>query len=252
MYRRLRDDIKKSVIMGGFRHTVESPRYHYPEAELWLQSTSARAWQWNLYDWSRWFDIHEVDPTSYYPGIRLQRPDVLAWYYLQGSERPIYMISKVREIIGSRKYPINTIMAEFGEEGTQHLGCQADYMGALALHEKFERWILYGMGQPYTEDREGPKAASWFKRHGTFLYWLRLAKSRGVDIVLDTPETNMFNYEMIDNEEKWPTPGPLKARYGYDMSVDSEYWLKWKDEINDEHPFAADYDILDPNTDTKP
>ena len=39
----------KSVIMGGYRHSVESPRYHFPDAELWLQSTSARAWDWILY-----------------------------------------------------------------------------------------------------------------------------------------------------------------------------------------------------------
>ncbi len=251
MFKRLRHDYKKSVIIGGFRHTVESPRYHYPEAELWLQSTSARAWDWVLYDWSRWFDIHDVEPTSYYPGIRLQRPDVLAWYHKQGNERPIYLLSRVQEIIGSQAYPIDIIMEEFGLEGAQHFGCQYDYMGALALHEKFERWILYGAGQPYTEDREGPGAAHWFKHHKSFLYWLRLAKSRGVDIVFDTPESNMFTDEMIDDTEKWPTPEPLKARYGYDMSVDAEFWLRWKDEQNTDHPFAHSYDNKLP-ADNKP
>lgn len=42
-----------SVILGGYRHTVESPRYHFPDAELWLQSTSARAWDWILYEIGR-------------------------------------------------------------------------------------------------------------------------------------------------------------------------------------------------------
>ena len=237
-YKRIRFDYKKSVIIGGFRHTVESPRYHYPEAELWLQSTSARAWNWVLYDWSRWFDIHEVEPTSYYPGIRMQRPDVLAWYHQQGNERPIYMISKVREIIGSERYPIEMVEQEFGIEGVQQLGCQYDFMGAIALHEKFERWILYGAGQPYCEDREGEQAMHWLKHHKSFIYWLRLARKRGVDIVFDTPESNMFTDEMIDDEQKYPMPVPLKARYGYDMQVDSEFWLKWKDGPNDEHPFS--------------
>ena len=234
-YKRLRDDIKKSVIIGGFRHTVESPRYHYPESELWLQSTSARGWDWMLYDWSRWFDIHTIGPQSFYPGIQAQRPDVLAWYYKQGSERPIYLIEREPNIIGSVTYPIKKMTAQFGAE---HFGCQLDYMAALALSEGFERLILYGIGEPYTNDRTGAKALHWARHHGTFLYWLRLAQSRGVDIVFDTPESNLVTYDMIADEEKWPTPPPCAARYGYDMSVDSENWLRFREDASAEHPFA--------------
>jgi hypothetical protein len=209
----------KSVILGGFRHTVESPRYHYPHAELWLQSTSARAWDWILYDWSRWFDIHEIGPNSFYPGIRAMRPDVLAWYYKQGSERPIYFTKPYRDILASRAYPIEKITEKFG---AGYFGCQLDYMGALALDEEFGRWILYGVGQPYVADRTGARAQHWFKHHGTFLYWLRLATARGVEIVLDTPASNMFTLEMIADEEQYPTPPPLPYRYGYDMGIERE------------------------------
>jgi hypothetical protein len=209
----------KAVILGGFRHTVESPRFHYPEAELWLQSTSARAWQWTIYDWSRWFDIHAIDPDSFYPGIRSMRPDVLDWYHKQGSERPIYFTRAYREILASRAYPIEAITAQFGAD---YFGCQLDYMGALALHEGFDRWILYGVGQPYVADRTGEKARHWFAHHGTFLHWLRLATARGVEIVLDTPASNMFSLEMIADEEQYPTPPPLTWRYGYDMGVERD------------------------------
>lgn len=208
---------RKSVIIGGYRHTVESPRYHYPDAELWLQSTSARAWDWILYDWSRWFDIHTIEPQSFYPGIRLMRPDVLAWYYKQGSERPIYFTRQYRDILASREYPIDTMTAQFGPG---YFGCQLDYMGALALYEGFDRWILYGIGQPYVKDRTGEKAQHWWRHHGTFLYWLRLATAQGVEIVLDTPESNMFALDIIADEERYPTPPPNPLRYGYDMSVE--------------------------------
>jgi hypothetical protein len=211
--------VKKAVIIGGFRHTVESPRYHYPHAELWLQSTSARAWDWILYDWSRWFDIHTIEPNSFYPGIRIMRPDVLAWYYKQGSERPIYFTKQYLDILASRAYPIEKITETFG---AGYFGCQLDYMGAMALDEGFDLWILYGVGQPYVKDRTGARAQHWFKHHGTFLYWLRLAKARGVEIVLDTPESNMFTPEMIADEEQYPTPPPLAYRYGYDMGVERE------------------------------
>lgn len=208
----------KSVIFGGFRHTVESPRYHYANAELWLQSTSARAWDWSIYDWSRWFDIHDIEPNSFYPGIRMMRADVLAWYHRQGSERPIYLTQRYPQIIGSRAYPIDAMSEAFG---TGYFGCQLDYMGALALHEGFDHWILYGVGQPYVSDRTGQKAQHWWKHHGTFLYWLRLAQSRGVTITLDTAESNMFTHDVIADTERYPTPAPLTSRYGYDMSVES-------------------------------
>jgi hypothetical protein len=206
----------KAVILGGFRHTVESPRMHDPEAELWLQSTSARAWDWTLYDWSRWFDIHHIEPQSFYPGIRMLRPDVLAWYLKQGRERPIYFTHRYQEIPASRAYPIRRITERFG---LGYFGCQLDYMGALALDEGFDRWILYGIGQPYTADRTSARARHWLAHHGTFLYWLRLARARGVEIVLDTPASNLFTAELIDDPERMPTPPPLATRYGYDMDV---------------------------------
>ena len=207
----------KSVIIGGYRHTVESPRYHFPEAELWLQSTSARAWDWILYDWSRWFDIHTIDPQSFYPGIKAMRPDVLNWYYKQGSERPIYFTDRYPNILASRAYPIDHITAKFG---AGHFGCQLDYMAAMALDEGFDRWILYGIGSPYCSDRESPQAQKWFSFHGSFLYWLRLANQQGVEIIFDTRDSNLITPEMIFDTEHYPTPKPNPLRYGYDMGVE--------------------------------
>ncbi len=209
----------KSVIMGGYRHTVESPRYHFPHAELWLQSTSARAWDWILFDWSRWFDVHTIEPQSFYPGIRAMRPDVLAWYYKQGSERPIYFTEKYPNILASRAYPIEAITKEFG---TGYFGCQLDYMAAMALSEGFDQWILYGIGQPYVNDRESPQAQKWFSYHCTFLYWLRLANARGVEIIFDTRESNMLTPEMILDKERWPLPEPKTQLYGYEMGLPIE------------------------------
>lgn len=215
-----RDNEVKSVIIGGYRHTVESPRYHFSTAELWLQSTSARAWDWIIYDWSRWFDVHAIEPQSFYPGIRAMRPDVLAWYVKQGSERPIYMTQRYPNILGSRAYPIDHITATFG---AGYFGCQLDYMAALALDEGFEQWILYGIGQPYVTDRNGDGARKWWKHHGSFLYWLRLANARGVEIIFDTPESNLITPRMILDVEQYPTPPPTPLRYGYDMGLPIEH-----------------------------
>ncbi len=209
----------KAVIMGGYRHTVESPRKHCPQAELWLQSTSARAWNWILYDWSRWFDVHTVGPQSFYPGIRNQRPDVLDWYYRQGSERPIYLTEKHPDIIGSVAYPVDDIETRLDAKG--RFGCQLDYMAALAFDEGFDTWILYGIGQPYARDRESKQASHYLKHHGMFpFYWLRRAYKQGVTIVLDVPESNVITLDMITDEERYPTPDLLPQRYGFDMGVE--------------------------------
>lgn len=212
----------KSVILGGYRHTVESPRYHFPHAELWLQSTSARAWDWILYDWSRWFDIHAIEPKSWYPGIRAMRPDVLNWYYKQGSERPIYFTEQYPNILASRAYPIERMTDAFGPG---YFRCQLDYMAALALDEGFDQWILYGIGQPYVHDRESDQAKKWYSYHCTFLYWLRLANKRGVEIVFDTEASNMLTPAHILDPERYPLPEPNPLRYGYDMGLASEHLI---------------------------
>jgi hypothetical protein len=237
MFKRLRDDIRKSVIIGGFRHTVESPRYHHPEAELWLQSTSARAWEWVLYDWSRWFDVHTIGPQAFYPGIRVQRPDVLAWYHKQGSERPIYLTEREPTIIGSVHVSDRAHDREVRSRAVR-MPARLHGRDARARRRASNGGFCMASVSPTHDDREGVKARHWLKHHGTFLYWLRLAKSRGVDIVFDTPESNILTDEMIADEDTWPTPNPQPLRYGYDMSVDSENWLRFREDATAEHPFG--------------
>jgi hypothetical protein len=142
---------------------------------------------------------------------------VLAWYHLQGNERPIYMMKRYPKIMGSRAYPIEAITEAFGD---QYFGCQLDYMGAMALYEGFDQWILYGVGQPYCRDRTSEQAQKWWQYHGTFLYWLRMANKRGVEILFDTPASNLITPQMLLDEEQYPTPPPLTYRYGYDMAVE--------------------------------
>lgn len=206
-----------SVIFTGYRHTVESPRLHFRDAELWGQSTAIRNWDWALHDWSRWFDIHTVGPQAHYPGIFIQRPDVFAWYCRQGNERPIYMCETHPEIMGSVAYPRAQMEAEFG---AGHFGCQLDYMAALALHEGFDRWILYGVGQLYVNDPHSSKAAKWRRFHSSFLWWLREARRRGVEIVFDGP--NMFTPELFGNDPV--RDEPMTGAYGYDMHSDFEHY----------------------------
>jgi hypothetical protein len=168
---------------------------------------------------------------SYYGGIRLQRPDVLAWYYEQGNERPIYMCEQVPDIMGSVAFPRAEIKAAIPEsEG--RFGCQLDYMAALAEVEGFDRWILYGVGQPYVNDPFSESAQKWFKFHQSFLWWLHRARARGVEIVYDGP--NMFHPHLRGLDEP---PPPHKGDYGFDMSVRPEHVFF---DQTEGHPFHRD------------
>ena len=200
----------KAVIFQGYRHTVESPRRHFPYAELWGQSNAIRSWDFSLHDWSRWFDVHTVDFQPGYAGIRMLRPDILEWYYKQGSERPIYFAGEPPPgCLAARSYPLAEMEAEFGKG---RFGCQLDFMFALALHEKFQRIILYGNGQPYVtrdpikdpdEAQFIRKRRKWYERHATALYWIGRAEERGIEILYDGP----CLYR------------PFDGNYGYDMSL---------------------------------
>jgi hypothetical protein len=192
------EGLAKSVILLGYRHTLESPRTLFPEAELWGQSNAIPNWDWALYDWSRWFDIHTEYPQGEYAGIKILRPHVLDWYQKQGPERPIYFAEHIPSVRASTAYPIAEMEAEFG---AGYFGCQVDYMMALALHEGFERIMFYGCGEPYVKDRASDQAKHWLFHHHTIWYWMGRAKERGVELTFMGPCMN----------------SPSKKRYGYDM-----------------------------------
>jgi hypothetical protein len=191
-------DLRKSVILLGYRHTVESPRTRYPEAELWGQSNSIPNWDYQLFDWSRWFDVHTLRPQGDYAGIQLLRPHVLDWYQKQGPERPIYFAEHIPSVRASTVYPLAAIEAQFGRG---RFGCQVDYMIALALQEGFERIVFYGCGEPYVKDPTSDQAKHWLFHHHTVWYWMGRAEAMGVEFVYDGPCMN----------------APKPTRYGYEM-----------------------------------
>jgi hypothetical protein len=189
---------KKSVILMGYRHSLFSPRLEFPGAEMWCQSYSIRSWDWALYDWSRYFDVHTMGPQGQYSGIRITRPDVLDWYYRQGPERPIYFAEDVPNMRAAVRYPLEQMEAEFGKG---HFGCQLDYMLALAISEKFERIIMSGNGAPYVDNPKSDQARKWYQRHSSAIGWLRLAQERGIEIEFHGP--CMYR--------------PFDGNYGFDM-----------------------------------
>ena len=190
--------MKKSVILLGYRHTLESPRTKFPEAELWGQSNAIPNWDWALYDWSRWFDIHTLRPQGAYAGIQLMRPHILEWYSKQGPERPIYFAEKTPGVRAGRRYPLEEVEAMFG---TGRFGCQLDYMMALAILEGFTRIIFYGCGQPYVPEPDSDQAKHWLFHHHTVYYWMGQAEARGVELVYSGPCMN----------------APRAQRYGFEM-----------------------------------
>src|SRR3972149_1529743 len=75
-------DAMKTVIFLGKRLAPGSPRAQYPGAELWGVTQSNQRYEkfGHIDDWTSWHDYHPVEPTPFYPGIRLGRPRTYDWY----------------------------------------------------------------------------------------------------------------------------------------------------------------------------
>ena len=172
-----------------------------------MQSNAIRSWDFALHDWSRWFDVHDVEFQAGYAGIRMLRPDILEWYGRQGSERPIYFAHPPPpSILGGVAYPREAMKAAIPPSVGRY-GCQYDYMMALAITEGFTRIVFYGAGQPYCDKPpEDPMRRKWYARHASVFWWIGFAEARGIEIVYDGPCIIR----------------PFDGDYGYDMTIGNQ------------------------------
>lgn len=73
----------RTVILLGKRKQPGSPREMWPTAELWGTTNSNQKYAKKhgmVTDWTAWWDLHPVNPTSFYAGIKARRMDAYQWY----------------------------------------------------------------------------------------------------------------------------------------------------------------------------
>lgn len=184
----------KSVIFLGKRTTSGSPRKLWPDAELWgtTHSNQRYARQHGVIDdWSSWWDLHPLNSTSFYKGIKHKRPATYKWYLtLPGpgdpKYRPLWLLDDCMEekppIRAAVVFPWRSILEAFppapGEKGSWFT-CQVDWMFAAALVHGYEHIILHGHG--VSRDPQHMIA------HRGILHWVTLARERGVKVTIVAP-----------------------------------------------------------------
>ena len=98
----------KTVIILGKRLQPGSPRERWPEAELWGITHSNHKYKRfpPIEDWTSWWDLHPVEPTPVYRGIKAMRPATYHWYQqLPGfgttGYRPLWLLERDTSIPAS-------------------------------------------------------------------------------------------------------------------------------------------------------
>ncbi len=178
----------KSVIFLGKRRESGSPRRHWPEAELWGTTHSNQKYRKHgmIDDWTAWWDLHPVNTTSFYQGIKAKRPASYAWYQtLPGpgapNFRPLWMLEKDPKVPASVVFPWQRMIDAFripDEPGTWFT-CQVDWMMAYAILEGYEHIILHGHGVSLDPQH--------MVAHRGILHWVTLARERGVKVTVVAP-----------------------------------------------------------------
>lgn len=182
----------KSVIFLGKRRQSGSPRAKWPEAELWGTTHSNQKYRKHgmIDDWTQWWDIHPINPTPFYAGIKAKRPNTLQWYRsLPGPDkpnyRPLWMLEdclKEKDPIPAAKvFPWQRVLDAFPVDGeTGHwFTCQVDWMMAYAILEGYQHIILHGHGVSLEP--------AHMVAHRGILHWVTLARERGVKVTIQPP-----------------------------------------------------------------
>ena len=194
----------KTIIIHGAKVYGDDryPKYGR-QAELWgCTRANVRSWGGRLKDWDRWVDVHPLVKTKDFPGIPERRPAAWQWYQQQDGSRPIYLqapeahktnptlaLERFESVPGAVRFPIMTLQQAFAHrerwdaplEPTRLFYSQVGMMIAFAIHELADTIVLNGIGQPRGTNHQ--------HLHRDILYWMGVARGRGVDVVIDGTST---------------------------------------------------------------
>jgi hypothetical protein len=199
----------RTVIIHGIRITKElvSPRAGRSYADLWgLTRCNQKYWGGRLTDWTEWFDMHPLESSGEWLGIRARRPEAWAWYAEQEKGRPIWMAAHHPQIAASQRFPLEALQQHFpvvqdlaiGVEPCRQFTCMLDYVIAFAIYRGYRRIVLNGIG--FATD-----AGHQFVHRG-ILYWIGFARGLGVEVLVDAPSVyrmpeQLYGYERFGFDE---------------------------------------------------
>jgi hypothetical protein len=143
-----------------------------PGAERWIIGATYQEHIGTPY--TRVFDVHPIERTDWYRGIREIRPDAWDWYGQQ--DRPVYLTEIHPDVPMSVAYPRNEL-AVFGARGSCALSSSIDHMMALAILERFDVIRLEGIRMNSEQE--------WVEQRECLAYWIGGAEAIGIQVETD-------------------------------------------------------------------
>ena len=165
---------KPKVAIVGCADSKDEVNFNDPDCEFWGVN--------NLYytmpgPWSRWFDLHSF---AYENGKWLRRGDAdfrkqpVDKYLteLQNLNMPIYMQAPNPIVINAVLYPIDDVLAKFGNYFTNTIS----YMIAFAILEGFKHIGIYGVDMAVDSEYRWQRPSCE--------YFIGMARGMGIDVYL--------------------------------------------------------------------
>lgn len=117
--------------------------------------------------WTRWFDIHSRESL-----FQKNRDEAHFNWLKQAHGKPIYMQDQYPEFPCSVPYPIEQMVAMFGDYFTNSIS----YMLALAIAEDFKTIYLYGVDMALDSEYGEQKPSCE--------YFVGIARGRGINVII--------------------------------------------------------------------
>lgn len=184
----------KAAIFLGKRRAPGSPRSQWPDAELCGTTDSNQKYAGRygtVDDWTSWWDLHPIEPTKFYPGIKYKRRAAYRWYQtLPGPDapnyRPLWMFERDGRTGGldptipaAVRFPIEEVLDTFPPREQFWYTCQLDWMMAFHILRGYEHIILHGHGVSLEPTH--------MVAHRGILAWVHVARARGITVTVVPP-----------------------------------------------------------------
>lgn len=184
----------KKVAIVGYTPTREQAPFENKDWEIWGMNDLYKL----IPRYTRWFEFHGKHRTDF---VHKTKPGRSPWAEVEKTLSqmtcPVYLQEQVPGIPCSVKYPLDEILAEFGQyfvdpDHAKYFTNTVSYMLALAIYEKFDEIHVYGVDMATASEYGAQKPSCEF--------WLGVALGRGIKIHIpaesDLLKTRfMYGYE---------------------------------------------------------
>lgn len=186
------------VAILGYTPTRKDAPYKDKSWEIWgLNDLYKFKAEDDIQRWDRWFEIHQ--PTLKGNDVRHSFEQRVAEF--KTWKCPVYMQAKHPDVPTSIEYPLEKMMAEYGDYFTNSIS----YMLALAIHEGAQEIGIYGVDMSASEE--------YGIQRPSVEYYLGIARGRGIKLDIH-PACDLLKARFLygyESEKEWAFLSKINA-----------------------------------------